>query len=291
MSSGSGIYFSRAGWAATDGISVRVPELHPLRDRTIAQFGVGCLGGPSALEFARAGIGELRILDDDHVDPATIARWPFGLSAAGSLKVQVIGDFIKKNYPTTQVSPMRHRLGATRRTRGEAPSDHEVIEQMTAGASILFDATAEVGVQHYLSDVAARLGIPYVSVVGTYGGWGGEVVCITPGRTEGCWMCYRCAIEDGSIPVCPSDPNGRIQPRGCGDVTFTATGFDMTQVALMAVRTAVAGLCRDATGGYPAAPWDVLTLKLRDESGQLIVPETRGHYLRKHARCPRCNDQ
>lgn len=285
------IYFSRAGWTAADGISVRAPELHPLRGRTIAQFGVGCLGGPSALEFARAGIGELRILDDDHVDAATIGRWPFGLSVAGALKVQVIAEFIERNYPSTRVTPIRHRLGATRATKDEAPSDHEVIEQMTAGASIIFDATAEIGVQHYLSDIAAAIGIPYVSVVGTYGGWGGEVLCITPGRTEGCWMCYRFAVEDGTIPVCPADPDGRIQPRGCGDVTFTAAGFDMTQVALMGVRTAVATLCGEAEGGYPAAPWDVLTLTLRDESGRLVVPVIRGHQLRKHPGCPRCNDQ
>lgn len=287
----STMYFARAGWAPTDGTSVRAPELHPLRRRTIAQFGVGCLGGPSALEFARGGIGELRIVDDDHVDPATTGRWPFGLSAAGLPKVRVIAEFIAQNYPSTRVVAVQHRLGATRGTQGEARSDHEVIEQMTAGASILFDATAEVGVQHYLSDVAAGLGIPYVSVVGTYGGWGGEVVCITPGHTEGCWMCCRYAIEDGSIPVCPFDPKGKIQPRGCGDVTFTAAGFDMAQLALMAVRTAVAALCRDATGGYPAAPWDVLTLKLRDESGQLIVPEIGGHKLRRHAWCPRCNEE
>lgn len=287
----STMYFARPGWAPMDGAFVRAPELHPLRSRTIAQFGVGCLGAPSALEFARGGLGELRILDDDQVDPATTVRWPFGLSAAGLPKVEVIADFVARNYPSTRVLHLRHRLGATRPPEGESRTDHKAIEQMTEGASLVFDATAEVGVQHYLSDVAAAIGIPYVSVVGTYGGWGGEVVCITPGRTEGCWMCYRCSVEDGTIPVCPADPNGRIQPRGCGDVTFTAAGFDMAQVALMGVRTAVATLCGDAKGGYPAAPWDVLTLTLRDEGGRLIVPVIRGHQLRKHPGCPRCNEQ
>jgi hypothetical protein len=143
----------------------------------------------------------------------------------------------------------------------------------------------------HLSDVAERLGIPYVSVVGTYGGWGGEVLCITPGRTEGCWMCNRCAIDDGSLPMAPSDPNGRIQSRGCGEMTFTAAGFDMTQVALMAVPTTVAALCRNVAGGYSEAPWEVLTLTLRAETGQLIIPEFHGHILRRHAWCPRCNEQ
>jgi tRNA A37 threonylcarbamoyladenosine dehydratase len=141
MNSGS-LDFARAGWFAADGISARAPELDPLHDRTIAQFGVGCLGGPSSLEFPRTGIGELRILDEDLVDPATIGRWPFGLNAAGLPKVQVIAKFIGENYPSTRVIPVQHRLGARRGTQVEARSDHEVIEQMTAGTSILFDATA-----------------------------------------------------------------------------------------------------------------------------------------------------
>lgn len=284
-----GTYFARAGWAPMDSTSVRAPELHPLRSRTIAQFGVGCLGGPSALEFARGGIGELRILDDDHVDPATTMRWPFGLSAAGLPKVRVIADFIAQNFPATKVTPVQHRLGSTRGTEGDPRSEHEILERMTGGASLIFDSTAEFGVQHYLSDMAVSLCVPYVAVTGTYGGWGGEVVSIRPGQTEGCWMCYRCSIGDGSIPVSPSDPNGRIQPRGCGDVTFTAAGFDMSLIALMGVRTAVAALCGDTVSGYPAAPWDVLTIMLRDENGQLIVPAIRGHELRRHDQCPQCN--
>lgn len=290
MSSGR-LYFTRAAWVAPGGVSARAPELRPLRDRVVALFGVGCLGAPSALEFARAGVGELRILDDDHVDPATVGRWPLGFGVAGLLKVQVIADFIGKNYPSTRVVPLKHRIGVVPSPEGEVHSDHGAIRRMTGGASVIYDATAEIGVQHYLSVVAADLHIPYVAVVGTHGGWGGEVLSIAPGRTGGCWMCYRLAIEDGSIPVAPSDPQGKIQPRGCGDVTFTAAGFDMTEVAVLAVRTAVAGLCRGVSGGYPEAPWDVLTLTLRDEAGRLIVPEIRGYSLPRHERCPRCNDR
>ena len=72
------LYFARAFRAGPGEASVRTPELRSLGAKTIAQFGVGCLGAASALEFVRAGIGELRILDRDHVDPGTIGRWPLG---------------------------------------------------------------------------------------------------------------------------------------------------------------------------------------------------------------------
>lgn len=284
------IYFSRIGRAGADDLATRTPELRELRHKTIAVFGLGCLGAPSSLEFARAGCGELRILDHDFVDPATSGRWPFGLQAAGMQKVNVLADFLGKNYPSTHVVPLAHLLGGTRSPSEDAISDFEVVEEFVSGVSLIYDATAEIGVQHFLSDLAKELDIPYVAVVGTYGGWGGKVVSVTPGRTKGCWLCYRYACEDGTIEEPPSDPAGTVQPLGCAEVTFTGAGFDMVEVAMSGVRTAIAVLGQGRDEGYPQAHWDVLTMSFRDESGQLIVPNFRGYELQRHPRCPLCQN-
>ena len=66
--------FVKAGRASRRDLTLRMPELTPLADKVVAVFGLGCIGGPSALEFARAGVGELRVLDHDAVDPGTIGR-------------------------------------------------------------------------------------------------------------------------------------------------------------------------------------------------------------------------
>lgn len=283
------MYFTRAGRAGRDDLLLRSPELHCLSDKAVAVFGTGCLGAPSALELARAGVGELRLLDHDRVDPGTIGRWPLGMSVVGLPKVDVLAEFMKRNYPSTSVISTVHRVGATRSGGDTERSDLDVMEDMTGGVSLIYDATAEVGVQQYLAMTAAKLGIPYVSVAGTYGGWGGKVVCIRPGVTAGCWMCYRCAFDDGTIAEPPSDPDGQVQARGCGDVTFTGAGFDMAQVALTGVRTAVATLCKGADGGYPAMDWDVTTITLRDERGGVVVPKYEQYSLAKHPECPQCN--
>jgi hypothetical protein len=179
-------YFSRAGRVGHGDVRLRAPELLPLAEKKVALFGLGCLGAPSALELARAGVGQLRILDIDFVDPGTGSRWPFGLSAAGRNKVDVIREFIARDYPFTRVTAYNHRLGATRVGLPGETADQDVVKKMTEGASLVYDATAELGVQHFLSDYARMLRIPYIGVVGTVGGWGGTVVCIDPDRTEGC---------------------------------------------------------------------------------------------------------
>jgi molybdopterin/thiamine biosynthesis adenylyltransferase len=283
------MYFTKAGRAGRDDLVLRSPELRCLTEKAVAVFGTGCLGAPSALEFARAGVADLRLLDPDRVDPGTIGRWPLGMNIVGLPKVDVLAEFVKRNYPGTTVRPVVHRIGATRFGAEGERSDLDVMEEMTAGVSLIYDATAEIGVQQYLAMTAAELGIPYVSVAGTYGGWGGKVVCIRPEETAGCWMCCRCALDDGTIAEPPSDPDGQVQARGCGDVTFTGAGFDMAQVAMTGVRTAVATLCEGADGGYPAMDWDVTTITLRDESGGVMVPKYDQYSLAKHPECPLCS--
>ena len=282
-------YFTRAGRAGDDDLLFRTPELGKLKEKSLAVFGLGCLGAPSALEFARAGIGQLTLVDHDFVDPGTIGRWPFGLSAAGLSKAEVLAEFIGQNYPSTLVKPELHRIGDVRPPAPGFQSQIETVDSLTEEASAIYDATAELGVHHFLSDLASQLNIPYISVYGTHGGWGGVVASIVPDRTGGCWMCLQHALNDGTIKLPPSDPHGEIQAAGCGDVTFTGAGFDMTLIALAGVRMAVSVLCNDEDNAYPGADWDVMTISLRDNHGGQIVPDYTGYTLERHLDCPLCH--
>jgi molybdopterin/thiamine biosynthesis adenylyltransferase len=305
-------YFARAGRGSRNARSQRTPELRNLTEHTVAIFGLGCLGAPCALELARAGVGQLRILDHDFVDPATTSRWPLGLTAAGLYKAHVVEEFIRANYPATIVSGYAHRLGGVRpitpallaesnsATAVPEPqdgpwqrsqlSDQEVLRRMTEGASLIYDATAEPGIHYLLSDYAAVAGMPYIGIVGTQGGWGGKVFRILPNRTEGCWLCYRWACDDGTIPEPPFDNSGTVQPAGCADPTFTGAGFDMLEIALHGVRTAVSTLCSEYENGYPGMEWDAIHIQFRSEDGQLIAPFYNPYNIARHQRCPRCND-
>ena len=179
-------YFARAGRVGRGDMLARSPELRPLSDRVIAQIGLGALGGPSALEFARAGVAGLRLVDHDHVDPATGVRWPFGLLVAGKPKVHVVGEFIGQHYPYTDVRAAGWHIGGVRK---DGHHEGELLDDLVKGISLIYDATAEFGVQHFLSEFARERQIPYISVVATPGAWGGRLMRVRPGTTQGCWTC------------------------------------------------------------------------------------------------------
>lgn len=283
------VHFLRSGSAGSNDLQARVPELWPLRDKSIAIFGVGCLGAPCALELARAGIAHLRLVDFDHVEPATVVRWPIGFTAAGLPKVVVLQHHIESNYPWTRVSPHPWRVGTVPLgERIDGPLESELTQSIMNGASLILDATAELGVQQYLAEYAKDNSIPYVCVSGTGGAWGGKIFRYIPGEATGCWLCYRRALMDGTIAVPSSRPDDDVQTTGCADPTFTGTNFDMMPAAMVAVRFAVSTLCSGVEGGYPALPWDVMTVELRDAAGAPLEPRYRGYRLGKDPNCPSC---
>jgi molybdopterin/thiamine biosynthesis adenylyltransferase len=282
------MYYLRLSRAGEDGAAVRTPELAGLKDKTVALFGLGCVGAPSALELVRSGVGELSLIDGDVVDAGTICRWPLGLGVVGMLKTDALSTFIRTQYPSSTVRSFPRSLGGVN-SKPES-SDTELLAQALKNVDLIYDATAEIGVQYFLSDLAKCISVPYISVSGSYGGWGGRVISIIPGKTAGCWFCYRKALEDGSIPEPASDPAGEIQAPGCGDLSFTGAGFDMLQCAIAGVRSAVSILSGGQEGAYPASPWDVLVLSLRDAEGTLIAPSYQTFALEKHPQCPICRD-
>jgi len=275
--------FVRTIYAGPKDLSLRVPELEPMLEKTIALFGLGTLGAPAALEFGRCAVKELRILDHDFVDGGPIVRWPFGLKEAGKKKVDVVKAFLAEHYPYTTVREHDHRLGDP--PLSGRKSDVRVLDEMLNGADLVFDATANLDVQRFLSRVARERGIPYLSVVGRHGAWGGLIFRDRPGHQRGCWHCLQHALQpEGSIGDAPSaDPTG-VQPRGCGDVTFTGASFDMATIALDAVRRAVATLC-EGEGGYPDSDWDVAVITLRNKDGTACTPEWALHTLPPRPDC------
>ncbi len=279
----------RGGRAGKVDLQGRNPSLRGLENMKIAVFGLGCIGASSAIEFARCGVGELRLLDDDHVEPGTTVRWPFGLqTAAGRNKSILLSNIIAADYPFTKAFSSICRLGKAQWSPGGncGPSEQVIYHKMLDGVDLVYDATAEITVNRVLSDLAAERGIPYILVAGTPGMWGGRVVRILPGENRGCWNCYRYATNDGAIPSPVFDAvNGMVAPEGCRAPTFTGTNFDASEISMAGVRMAVSTLMQETNEGYPATDWDVAVVNLRDETGKVIPPQWSIHQLGRHPNC------
>lgn len=266
----------------------RIPELRALRDKKVAVVGLGNLGAPSAIELAKAGVGELRIMDHDRVEGGTIVRWPFGLDAIGHGKADYLKNFLNNNFPYADIVSESHRIGMTGE-RADGKTESAIINDIFNGIDLIFDATAEYGVQHFLSDMCREIRVPYVCISTTFGIWGGRIYRIIPGKTEGCWVCLQMFREEFKDWVPNEDPKGKVHPKGCASPTFTGANFDSLQISSAGVRLAVATLCDGVTGGYPNFDWDVAVIDFRDSEGKAVAPRWRTFPLKKHAKCARCN--
>ena len=277
-------YFARAARAGANDMLARIPELCPLRKKKVALLGLGCVGAPSALEFARAGVGTLHIMDGDFVEPGTTVRWPVGITAAGKNKSKFLEELIRSDYPYTEVASWQHRIGSA---VGDQEPDAKVLSDFLAGVDLVFDASAELGVTYALADLARELVVPFVAISSTPGGWGGRVARIVPSRTPGCWMCLQQALLDERIAPPPFNPAEAVQPEGCAAPTFTGASFDVQEISLAGVRLAISTLCGADASGYPDVDWDVAVLTIRDGAG-LKMPSWKTYTLERHPLCQVC---
>lgn len=276
-------------------LQARIPSLAGLQEKTVALAGLGALGGPLAFELARALVGRLRVLDHDEVEAGTTVRWPAGLGAVGHPKTAVIAQTILSHWPFTQVERIDHRIGnafhpdelrGADKTGGSIEPEVEGMNRFFGGAHLLVDATAELGIQHFLSRQADQLGLPQIYVWMTEGGWGGVVARVMPGQT-GCWFCLQHHLDDGTIPLPPLEETGTVQPRGCTALTFTGAGFDSLALVAQATRVAARTLLHgrhDSEGGH-----DVFVCSQPvEEDGFVSAPEWRAFKLERHPECSYC---
>jgi hypothetical protein len=222
-------------------------------------------------------VGRLSLVDSDIVEPGTVVRWPLGITSAGQQKATAIAQFIAANYPYTEATAFDIRIGAQPR---QGMSQSEVLSR-AIDVDAIYDATAELGLQYFLSDLARLNRLQYVAVSTTFGAWGGIILRLAPDPNAACWMCFRFHQADGAVTNPPADPNGEIQPVGCAAPTYTGASFDVGQIALSGVKLLISTLLAHEDGASSHA----IVIRLRDADGPLVVPTYSAIPLERHPRC------
>lgn len=290
-------YLARAQYLTQDIMRARSPRTAPLAIKKVLLVGLGAIGSPIAFQLARAGIGELRLLDFDVLETGNLTRWLPTLGHTGLAKTFAAGHLLAHSYPFTNIVEVvgktvdghlvRPRVGSA------IPAEHAAFLKALEGVDLIIDATAERAVSHFISDLAKSKGIAYLWATATPGAWGGVVGRVVPSKTEGCWQCYQWFINEKSEPRWEKQPpseddeSSMIQPKGCFHTTFTGSGFDLDQVSTMATRLAVATLCIDEEGGYPDFDWNVAILSSWDKvNNKPTLPEWKPFQLHRYPDCP-----
>lgn len=278
------IWHQRTFRAGREELWARMPGLKDISSKVVVVFGTGAIGAPVAEELARAGVGTLKLVDFDYVEPATVRRWSFGVSAFGLMKIDVLSEVLSRDYPWTNIKTIPMNIGEPA-SPGSNENQFESILDILENVDLVIDTTAENGVNEFLSAVSRQLKIPYVVASGTPGAWGGYVTRFKHDGTDACWNCLMHDFygSKGADDLPPADPEGTRQPPGCPAITFTGTAVDLKEVSLEVVRSAFGLL----TPNYPSPSEQISILSQRNKDGSRSAPQwyVRDITRREYCKC------
>jgi molybdopterin/thiamine biosynthesis adenylyltransferase len=145
--------------------------------------GCGALGTALANLLVRAGVGHLRIIDRDFVEPSNLqrqtlfeeadARDALPKAVAAERRLRATNSGVQVEGVVADLSPAN-------------------AEELLGGFALLLDGTDNFETRFLLNDAAVKLSVPwiYAAVVGSYG----LTMTILPGETA----CLACLLESGA---------------------------------------------------------------------------------------------
>lgn len=273
--------FIRTDWAGRQTLTARAPFLRPLHEKRVLVVGLGTLGSVVTVQLARAGVGQLNLVDADHLQVGNTIRWAAGWEFAGLEKAVALALRLKRDYPYTKVEGHRCRVGVH-------DNDYKAMYEWVRDADLVIDAAASHPLSNFLADLAWEWGKPYIWLTTTPRAAGGVVGRIVP-RVTRCWHCFQRAMANGFVRQPFDAGTADVQPGGCAQPTFVGAGLDSDEISLVASRLAVATLCRGAPDGYPDFEWQAAIADLQ-APGLSIAPQwTTYTEWPADPNCPECS--
>lgn len=152
------------------------PGQQRLKAATVALVGAGGLGAPTALYLAAAGVGRIRLIDDDAVSLDNLQRQViFRAADVGAPKVDRARVALTELNAHVDVAIERQRL-----TEANAA-------YLLQGAEVVLDGTDDFETRFAVNAACRASGTPLVS--GAVGRWDGQVSVFARGGP-----CYRCLV-------------------------------------------------------------------------------------------------
>ena len=174
---------------------VLFPEIGPEGQRRLAAaklavVGCGATGSAIVSLLARAGVGTLRIIDRDYVEPSNLQRQSLfdEADAAESLPKAIAA--------ARRIALFNSQIVVEPQVADVTPGN---IEALLSGVDLVLDGTDNFETRYLINDFAVKNSLPwiYTAAVGSYG----VTLNVLPGRTA----CLACIFPDaprGAVETC-----------------------------------------------------------------------------------------
>lgn len=168
----------------------------------VAIVGCGATGSVLASLLARAGVGTLRIIDRDYVEPSNLQRQSLfdEADAAESLPKAIAA--------ARKIASFNSQIVVEPKVADLTPAN---VEELLAGAQLVLDGTDNFETRYLVNDWAVKNSLPwiYTAAVGSYA----ATLNILPGKTA----CLAC--------IFPDPPNGMVETCETAGILNSAVNF------------------------------------------------------------------
>jgi molybdopterin/thiamine biosynthesis adenylyltransferase len=154
----------------------------------VAVVGVGGLGTVSSLYLALAGVGHLRLIDQDTVEIPNLHRQIlYSLDDLHYPKAEVAAKRLEKLNPLLKAEPVPENMN---------PSN---VEKLLAGVDLVVDGLDNMFTRYLINRACVKMDVPYV--FGAAIGIEGNLSVFAPPET-GCLECLMPNMSDNDLMTC-----------------------------------------------------------------------------------------
>ncbi|WP_313248507.1 molybdopterin-synthase adenylyltransferase MoeB [Stenotrophomonas acidaminiphila] len=158
-----------------------------LQRARVLVVGAGGLGAPAAFYLAAAGVGRLRIVDDDVVERSNLQRQIIHADAAiGSPKVESARARLLALNPYIEVEAVARRVTSAN------------VDALMEGVDVVLDGSDNFPLRYLLNDACIKHARPLVYAA--IERFDGQVGVFDAGRRRGQAPCYRCLFPEPPPP-------------------------------------------------------------------------------------------
>lgn len=195
-----------------------------LGDKKVAIFGIGALGGSVALLLAKAGLGEIRLIDSDIVKPVNVIRHVAGLEDVGFPKTLSVNRKILRHNPDCHVE-----------TYNETWQTQE-LEKIIKNVDLVIDTTASAAFSLWLNQIMVLNKGSILFAAAYRRAAVGRMVLYRGDHqlNDPCLACYSMNTEswnEGNYPIIPADLTTSFEEEGCATVTEEADAIHVEMLA------------------------------------------------------------
>ena len=159
-----------------------------LRRAKVFIAGAGGLGSPASLYLAAAGVGTIRLVDQDRVELSNLNRQILhGDEDIGERKVDSAREKLNQLYPSLNIEAIAETIS------------EDNVSQLVAGCDLIVDAMDNLPTRYLLNKAAIVKNIPFFH--GAVYGFEGRAMTIIPGKSACLWCVYQGRVTRGKFPV------------------------------------------------------------------------------------------